>query len=140
MIKSLTNKLPCRVGPWIKINPKISLKEKDLFKTLPENIDLVESYIYDYNRFISPGKTGYVRLNIYFSNDTSVSEILGVTSQFKKPREQFLERAHSEATSPMVIGTLTGSVAAMAKSYDFKQDVPPKVENLAKIASYSILK
>jgi hypothetical protein len=121
MLKSLTNKLPCRVGPWIMNQSKSSLKEKDLLKILPENIDFAESYVYDYNRFISPGKTGYVRLHIYFSNFTSVSEILGVTSQFKKPREQFLELAHSDATSPVTIGTLTGPVGAMATSYDFKE-------------------
>ena len=126
MLKSLTNKLPCRVGPWILLNSKTPLKEKDLFKTLPENIDLVESYVYDYNRFISPGKSGYVRLNIYFSDHTCISEILGVTSQFKKPRDQFLERAHSEATSPVAIGTLTGSVAAMATSHDFNQVMKTK--------------
>ena len=126
MIKSLTNKLPCRVGPWIMNQFKISLKEKDLLKILPENIDFVESYVYDYNRFISPGKTGYVRLRIYFSNLTSVSEIAGVTSQFKKPREQFFELAHSDATSPVAIGTLTGSVAAMATSFDFKEVMKTK--------------
>ena len=119
MLRTLSNKLPCRVGPWTLIRPTSSVKDQDLYKTLPEDIDFVESYVFDYNRFLSPGKTGYVRLHIFYSDSTSVSEIQGVVSQFKKPREQFLEMAHSNAISPVVIGTLTGSVKAMAESRDF---------------------
>ena len=119
MIKTLTNKLPCRVGPWIMNKGASALTEKDLYKVLPEDIDFVESYVFDYNRFLSPGKTGYVRLHIFYSDLTSLPEIQGIVSQFKKPREQFLEVAHSNATSPINIGTLTGSVKAMAFSSDF---------------------
>jgi hypothetical protein len=40
--------------------------------------------------------------------------------QFRIPRTQFLEIAHSNAISPVTIGTLTGSVEAMATLSDFK--------------------
>ena len=86
MLKTLTNKLPCRVGPW-KFNKATVLKEKDLFKILPEDIDFVESYVFDYNRFLSPGKTGYIRLNIFYSDLINPSEIQGVVATFKRPRE-----------------------------------------------------
>ena len=121
MLKALTNKLPCRVGPWNynSLSKKVPLDE-DLLKALPHDVDFVESYIYDYNRFMSSGKTGYVRLNIYYSDLTSVSDIQSVVSQFKQPRERFMEVAHSNALSPVQIGTLTGSVKAMADSTDFK--------------------
>ena len=83
MLKTLTNKLPCKVGPW-KRQSIIKLSEADLHNCLPEDIDFVESYVFDYNRFISPGKTGYVRLHIFYSDLTSLAEIKGVISQFKK--------------------------------------------------------
>ena len=61
MLKALSNKLPCRVGPWLDTNLKNGkIKDSDLLPTLPEDIDFVESYVYDYNRFIQPGKNGYV--------------------------------------------------------------------------------
>ena len=81
ILKALSNKLPCRVGPWTNSNFKDgALSKKDLLKTLPEDIDFVESYIYDYNRFIQPGKNGYVRMRIYFSDLTSLSEIESVAA------------------------------------------------------------
>ena len=120
MLKALSNKLPCRVGPWLNVNIKTGeLKSKDLLKTLPEDVDFVESYVYDYNRFIQPGKNGYVRLLIFYSDRTSVQEISSVVSQFKTPRERFFDVAHSNATNPVHIGCLTGSVNAMAESQDF---------------------
>eukprot|EP00555_Chaetoceros_dichaeta_P000547 CAMPEP_0198276746 /NCGR_PEP_ID=MMETSP1447-20131203/65472_1 /TAXON_ID=420782 /ORGANISM="Chaetoceros dichaeta, Strain CCMP1751" /LENGTH=257 /DNA_ID=CAMNT_0043971709 /DNA_START=2739 /DNA_END=3509 /DNA_ORIENTATION=+ len=61
MLSALTNKLPCRVGPWTfnSLSSKVPV-DSDLLKLLPKDVDFVESYVYDYNRFISPGKTGYV--------------------------------------------------------------------------------
>ena len=59
MIKALANKLPCRIGPWTHSNQS-TLKETDLLTELQEEVNFVESYVYDYNRFISPGKTCYV--------------------------------------------------------------------------------
>ena len=57
MLKALSNKLPCRVGPWLDNNlTNGSIQDSDLITTLPEDIDFVESYIYEYNRFILPGK------------------------------------------------------------------------------------
>ena len=119
MLKALSNKLPCRLGPWKMNQTNMVIKKKDLLKELPLDVDLTESYVYDYNRFLSPGKTCYVRMNIFYSNITSISEIQSVISTFKQPREQFFELSHSSAPNPVQIGTLTGSVKAMATSPDF---------------------
>ena len=121
MIKALTNKLQCRVGPWNLKGRKTTLKMKDLVRELPEDVDFVESYVYGYSRFLRLGKTGYVRLHIFYSEDTSLAEIKSVINQFRIPRTQFLEVSHSNAISPVTIGTLTGSVEAMANSSDFKK-------------------
>ena len=43
-------------------------KLEDLFTDLPEDIDLVEYYVFDYNRFLASGKIGYVRMNIFYNN------------------------------------------------------------------------
>ena len=120
MIKALTNKLPCKVGPWHTSNlPSGKINDRDLLSELPEDLDEVESRVYDFNRFFSAGKTGYVRMNIFYTDATTESEICATTSQFKKPRERFFDKAHSDAASPINIGCLTGSVAAMATSKDF---------------------
>ena len=55
MLKALTNKLDCRVGPWKQKDKKTRLKPSDLVTQLPEDVDFVESYVFDYNRFIGPG-------------------------------------------------------------------------------------
>ena len=120
MIKALTNKLPCKIGPWKLKDTKTKLKMTDLLSELPEDIDFVETYVYDFNRFLSLDKNGYVRLNFFYSDSTCLPEIEQVISQFKIPRTQFLEKAHSDALVPKTIGTLTGSVEAMASSKDFK--------------------
>ena len=121
MIKALTNKIHCRVGPWKLQGRKTHLKMKDLVKELPEEVNFVESYVYDYSRFLRLGKTGYVRLHVFYSEETSLAEIQSVIDQFRIPRTQFLEVSHSNAISPVTIGTLTGSVEAMATSSDFKK-------------------
>ena len=48
MLKALINKLPCQVSPWDSSN-KIcgNLTVDNLFTTLPEDVDFVESYILD---------------------------------------------------------------------------------------------
>ena len=120
MLKSLSNKLPCRVGPWLDNTlTNGSIQDSDLINTLPEDIDFVEAYVYEYNRFIQPGKNGYVRLRIFFSDLTSKSEIKAIAAQFKTPRERFLEQSHSDSTNPVHIGCLTGSVKSMTESKDF---------------------
>ena len=63
MIKALTNKLACRLGPWKMKDAKTMLKATDLLTELPEDIDFAETYVYDFNRFLSFGKNGYVRLH-----------------------------------------------------------------------------
>ena len=96
---------------------------KNLFlKELPEDVDIVERYIHDYNRFVSPGQNQYVRMNIFYNNTkTSVSEIECVINGFKKPRIQWLKKANSDAPSPVEMGFFTGSVRAMSESQDFEQ-------------------
>ena len=49
------------------------------------------------------------------------SEIKSIVSTFRQPRTQFFSPAHSNATSPRQISTLTGSVAEMATSEGFHQ-------------------
>ena len=135
MLKALTNKLPCFVGPWKPNTTYGELKKEDLLTVLPENIDFVESYVFDYNIFLGAGKTGYVRLHIFFSDQTSVPEIESVVSQFKKPRERFFEISHSNAISPVHIGCLTGSDRAMAESQDFLSVMKTKF-NLKELGLY----
>lgn len=120
MLKALTNKLPVKVGPW-KYNSlsKIKPMQSEFYTCLPEDVDIVEAYVFDYSRFLRAGKSGYFRLQLFFGDDTSASEIKSVAAQFKKPKERFFEEAYSDAISPVHIGTLTGSVAAMATSIDF---------------------
>ena len=136
MIKALTNKVHCRVGPWKLQGRKTTLQKKDLLKELPEEVNFVESYVYDYSRFLRLGKTGYVRLHVFYSEETSLAEIQSVIDQFRIPRTQFLEIAHSNAISPVTIGTLTGSVEAMATSSDFKNSFQYKF-NLKELGMWS---
>ena len=120
MLKALTNKLPVKVGPW-KYNSQSKIKpmKSEFYTCLPEDVDIVEAYVFDYSRFLRAGKSGYFRLQLFYGDDTSASEIKSVAAQFKKPKERFFEEAYSDAISPVHIGTLTGSVAAMATSIDF---------------------
>ena len=83
ILKTLTNKLSCRVGPWILNQPLSSIKEKALLKTLPEDIDFVESCVFDYNKFHSRGKTGCVSLH-FLLDLTSVFEIVPVQETKRK--------------------------------------------------------
>ena len=116
MIKSLINKLPSiRLGPW-KYDKKTSSK---MISEFPEDVDRVEKYAFDFNRFISPGDRAYCRLHIFYDDSTNLAEINSIISGFKKPRIQFLQLAHSDALSPIAMGTLTGSVKEMAESPDF---------------------
>jgi hypothetical protein len=126
MLKALTNKTFCRVGPWKPKDKTTKLRTSDLLTELPEDVDFVESYVFDFNRFLALGKTGYVRLNIFYSEETSLLEIKGVIDQFRIPRIQFMELARSNAISPVQIGTLTGSVEAMANSRDFNETFKDK--------------
>ena len=117
MIKSLINKIPLvKLGLW---NP--AAVSKNIFlKELPEDVDVVEKYAFDFNRFLSPGKNVYCRLNLYYNlKKISISEIESVIAGFKKPRVQHMSLSHSDAISPIQMGTFTGSVKAMAESPDF---------------------
>ena len=54
LLKTTINKIPSiRIGPWLVDK---NLNKASLLKKLPDDIDIVERYIYDYNRFISPGE------------------------------------------------------------------------------------
>ena len=46
MIKALTNKLPCRVGPWNSRSLVGNSKLDDLLTILPEDVDFIESHIF----------------------------------------------------------------------------------------------
>ena len=63
MIKSLTNRIPSvDVVPWIA-NPT----KKYVFLTeLPEDLDMAENYIYDFNQFQSPRDRGYFQIQIFY--------------------------------------------------------------------------
>ena len=84
MLKALMNKLPCRVGPRNTRNLAYDyLKENNSLTNLPEDIDFVESYIFDYNRFLALGKNLYVKLNIFYSDLTNLSDIKSAVIQLK---------------------------------------------------------
>ena len=87
-LKVLTRKLPCRVGPWNISNLAYKdPKEEELLTILPEDIDFVELYVFDFNRFLAPVKIRYVRLNMFNSDLTSIPDIQLVVIQFRKTRE-----------------------------------------------------
>lgn len=116
MIKSIINKLPTiRLGPW-KNDKKTFCK---IISGFPEDVHVVEKYAFDFNCFISPGDRAYCRLHIFFDDSTNLAEINSIISGFKKPRIQFLQLSHSDALSPIAMGTFTGSVKEMAESPDF---------------------
>ena len=83
MLKALTNKLPIKIGPW-KYNSKSKIRPtaSDLYICLPEDVDIVEAYVFDYSRFLRAGKSGYFRLQLFFGDDTSSSEIKLIAAQF----------------------------------------------------------
>ena len=123
MIKVLTNKIPYKIGPWKNIESWKSNYHPDptyLVTELPEDIDFVESYVFDCNRFIHPGKTGYVRMQNFYTEATNEAEIQAVVAQFKKTRERFFEISHSNSISHVHIGTLTDSVKSMSSFQDLK--------------------
>ena len=64
MIKCLITKLPSvKLSLW---NLKIGEKNKFLVK-LPEDVGVVEKYVYDYNRCFPPGNNLDCRLKIYIT-------------------------------------------------------------------------
>ena len=84
MLKALTNKLPVKVGPW-KYNSQSKIKPmaSELYTCLLEDIYIVEAYLFDYSRLLWAGKSGYFRLQLFFGDDISASEIKSVATQFK---------------------------------------------------------
>ena len=65
MLKALTNKRPCRVGSWKPKDKSTQPRTSKLLTVLHEDVDFVESYVFDFNRFLALGKTGYSILNIF---------------------------------------------------------------------------
>ena len=118
MIKSLINRIPSvKLGHWLHTENK---KNKYLLE-LPEDVDIVEKYVHDLNRFLSPGGRIYRRINVFYNGKkTNLSEIESISQGFKKPRIQFLQLAFSDSTSPMQMGTLTRLVKSMATLPDFQ--------------------
>ena len=79
MIKiSISKLLYIRFDAW-----KSEMKDNILSKELPEDADIVERYIYDFNRFISPGDWYYCQLHAYVDNSTSLAEIESIIVGFK---------------------------------------------------------
>ena len=76
MIKSLINKIPLvKLGLWHPESPS----KNTFLKEVPENVYIVEKYVYNYNRFLSPGCNIYCRLNLFYNpNKTSPWEIESV--------------------------------------------------------------
>ena len=98
---------------------RLNIKEH-LSKRTPRERRCSGKYVYDYSRFISPGRNLYCQLNLFYNTkETSQSEIECVIAGFKQPRIQYMSISHSDATSPVEMGTFTGSVRAMAESPDF---------------------
>ena len=78
---------------------------------LPEDVDIVGKYIFDYNRFVSPGGRIYRRINFSFDEyKTNKAEIEAVVNGSKNSKLQFLQPAHTNSISPVQMGTFTGSV------------------------------
>ena len=99
MIKSLINKIPsCKLGKW---NTEKG-EQNSFIKELPEDVDIVERCIHDYNRFGSPGQDQYARMNVFYDeNITSESEIEILIDRLKTPRIQWMKKANSNALSPV---------------------------------------
>ena len=123
ILKSLTNKLHCKIGPQRKIeswkyicHPNL----KHLLTDLSEDINFVKSYILNYSRFIDPGMTGYVRMKIFYTEATNIAEIQVVVAQFKKPIKSFFEISYSNLISHVYICTLTGSMKSLVDFRDFQ--------------------
>ena len=112
----LKNKIPVKIGPW-QFNSKFTeySTARELYSCLPEDVELAEAYVFDYSKGIKAGRLDCFILQLFYSNDTKLSEIKTITAQFKQPKERFLEVVYSDAVSPLHIGNLTGSVT-MVKS------------------------
>ena len=81
MLKSLTNNLPVKVGPW-KFDDRSKIKplSSEFYTCLPEDVDIIEAYIFNYNQFIRAGKTGYFWLQLFYGDTTPLSELDSVAA------------------------------------------------------------
>ena len=114
--KYLISKIPSvRFGLWIGLP---SHKNK-LLTEIQEDVDVVERYAYDFNRFISPGDQSYCRLHDDYLAPMTLNKIESVIAGFNKPRIQMFQIVHSDTTSLLQMGTITGSVKVMVTSEDF---------------------
>ena len=83
IFRILSNKVPSiRIGPWIG---KEKTKDK-LLQDLPEDVDVTERYIFDFNWFISPGSRAYCQGKVYYGSKTTIAQIESFIQGFKKPR------------------------------------------------------
>ena len=118
LIEPLINKIPSiRLCPWLTFPSAV--KKKEYLKRLPNNVDIVERYVYDFSRSIAFGQKGFCRIQVVFPDSVTVDQITHSSDKLRIPRVQHLRPANSDALYPYTIGTLTGSVRAMAFSKDF---------------------
>ena len=83
MIKAFTNNLPVKIGPrQYSSKSKIKPISSEFYTCLPEDVNIVEAYIFYYSQFIRAGKTGYFKLQLFYGDDTTLFEIQSVTAQF----------------------------------------------------------
>ena len=82
MLKTLINKVPgLYIRPWLM---DTEINKDALLKKLPEDIDIVERYVYDSDRFIYPRERTYCRLIVYYNSTGSIAEIESIAQIFKK--------------------------------------------------------
>ena len=68
IIKTLVNKiLGIKIGVWIS---PLSIKKGGLRTKLDEDFDMVETFTFGYNMFISPGNRVHYKLNIFYNLPT----------------------------------------------------------------------
>ena len=123
ILNTLSNKLHCNIVPcWKYVKQWVLIKylnPKDVLTELPEDVDFIESYIFNYNHFIPLDRTGNIHVHIFYLDFTNLAEIQAIVTQIKDSRERFFEDAHSDAISPVRVGTLTSSVKVMPDSHYF---------------------
>jgi hypothetical protein len=105
--------------PWV-IDDPLNLRRSTTFQQFPtDDMDFCEKHLFGFNRFASPGGFFKMRIHLAFPDTVDLPSLLETCDSVRRPREQRIEPAPSDAASPLTLGTLTGSVKAMSTSHDF---------------------